>query len=359
MKKMIINTGNKSYPINIKHGLLNDFNAFWPLKSGDFVMLVTNKKVANIYLDRIYNLLKKSNVKVDYIILPDGEIFKNLLTVEKICTELLEKIHGRDTTLIALGGGVIGDVTGFVASIYQRGVRFIQVPTTLLSQVDASIGGKTGVNHILGKNMIGSFYQPSSVIIDPSVLTTLDYRELSSGMAEVIKYGIVFDKNFFSWIESNIDFLLKLDIESIISCIYTCCKIKTSIVSQDEHEHNLRSILNFGHTYGHAIESHTGYGNWLHGEAISVGMIMAAYTGKYLKVFKDEDIKRIVNLLTHAKLPTKGPDDMLPDDYIKHMMHDKKVLSGKLRLIFPLKIGRVMCDFVSSDIIKKSIQYCS
>ena len=270
-----------------------------------------------------------------------------------------KKPHGRDTTLIALGGGVIGDLTGFAAASYQRGVRFIQVPTTLLSQVDSSVGGKTAVNHPLGKNMIGAFYQPASVVIDLNCLTTLPPRELASGLAEVIKYGIILDGEFFTWLENNLDALLALDETAMAWCIRRCCELKAEVVSADEHEHGVRALLNLGHTYGHAIEAHMGYGNWLHGEAVSAGMVMAARTAERLGQFSTADTDRIIKLLTRAGLPVTGPASMDAEAYLPHMLRDKKVLAGKLRLVLPLAIGKAeVRSGVTHDIVLAAINDC-
>ncbi len=303
-------------------------------------MLVTNQTLAPLYLEKLSTLLTAAGVKVDQVILPDGEQYKTLAVMDQVFTALLQKPHGRDTTLIALGGGVIGDLTGFAAASYQRGVRFIQVPTTLLSQVDSSVGGKTAVNHPLGKNMIGAFYQPASVVIDTDCLHSLPPRELASGLAEVIKYGIILDGEFFTWLERNLDLLLTLDTQAMAYCIRRCCELKAEVVAADERENGQRALLNLGHTYGHAIEAHMGYGNWLHGEAIAAGMVMAARTAERLGQFKTDDVDRVIALLQRAGLPVHGPEEMKAEDYLPHMMRDKKVLAGELRLVLPLSIGR-------------------
>lgn len=340
MECITVTLGERSYSINIAAGLLNDSAAFLPLQAGEQALIVTNETLAPLFLHNVTTVLQQGGVRVDSVILPDGERFKSLETLNLVFTALLEKNHGRDTTLIALGGGVIGDLTGFAAATYQRGVRFIQVPTTLLSQVDSSVGGKTAVNHPLGKNMIGAFYQPASVIIDLNCLQTLAPREFSSGLAEVIKYGIIFDHEFFIWLEQNLDALLSLDTKALSYCIRRCCELKAEVVAADERENGMRSLLNLGHTYGHAIEAEMGYGNWLHGEAVAVGMIMAAETARLLGHFSAEDMQRIKMLLVRAGLPVKGPESMSPDVYLPHMMRDKKVLGGELRLVLPCAIGQ-------------------
>lgn len=359
MEKITVTLGERSYPITIAAGLFTDPASFWPLKAGDRAMLVTNQTLAPLYLTPVRQLLEGAGVEVDQVILPDGEQYKTLSVMDQVFTALLEKPHGRDTTLIALGGGVIGDLTGFAAASYQRGVRFIQVPTTLLSQVDSSVGGKTAVNHPLGKNMIGAFYQPASVVIDIDCLNSLPPRELASGLAEVIKYGIILDGEFFTWLEANIDALLALDGKALAYCIRRCCELKAEVVAADEHELGQRALLNLGHTYGHAIEAHMGYGNWLHGEAVAAGMVMAARTAERLGQFSAQDTDRIITLLQRAGLPVTGPDRMAAEDYLPHMMRDKKVLAGKLRLVLPLAIGQSeVRSGVAHDTVLAAINDC-
>ncbi|MGD8203905.1 3-dehydroquinate synthase [Pantoea sp. FN0305] len=359
MERITVTLGERSYPITIAAGLFNYAAAFWPLKAGDQAMLVTNETLAPLYLAPLRQRLEVAGVKVDQVILPDGEQYKTLAVMDQVFTALLQKPHGRDTTLVALGGGVIGDLTGFAAASYQRGVRFIQVPTTLLSQVDSSVGGKTAVNHPLGKNMIGAFYQPASVVIDLDCLRSLPPRELASGMAEVIKYGIILDGNFFNWLEQNLDALMALDGEALAFCIRRCCELKAEVVAADERETGLRALLNLGHTYGHAIEAQMGYGNWLHGEAVAAGMVMAARTAERLGQFSSADTDRIIALLVRAGLPVTGPQEMTAQDYLPHMMRDKKVLAGELRLVLPLAIGKAeVRSGVSHDIVLAAIDDC-
>lgn len=279
-------------------------------------MLVTDETLAPLYLDRVRHLLEQAGVKVDSVILPDGEQYKSLTVLDTVFTALLQKPHGRDTTLLALGGGVVGNLTGFAAASYQRGVRFIQIPTTLLSQVDSSVGGKTAVNHPLGKNMIGAFYQPASVVVDLDCLKTLPARELASGLAEVIKYGIILDGEFFTWLEENMDALLRLDGQAMAYCIRRCCELKAEVVAADERETGLRALLNLGHTFGHAIEAEMGYGNWLHGEAVAAGMVMAARASERLGQFRPEETARIIALLKRAGLPVSGPQEMSAQAYL-------------------------------------------
>lgn len=359
MEKITVTLGERSYPITIAAGLLADPASFWPLKAGDRAMLVTNQTLAPLWLDKALASLASLGVVADRVILPDGEQFKTLAVMDQVFTALLEKPHGRDTTLIALGGGVIGDLTGFAAASYQRGVRFIQIPTTLLSQVDSSVGGKTGVNHPLGKNMIGAFYQPASVVIDLDCLQTLPKRELAAGLAEVIKYGIILDAEFFAWLEHNLDALLALDTQALAYCIRRCCELKAAVVAADEHEHGQRALLNLGHTYGHAIETRMGYGNWLHGEAVAAGMVMAARTAQRLGQFSAADCERIIALLRRAGLPVQGPAAMPAEEYLPLMMRDKKVLNAQLRLVLPLAIGQAeVRSGVAHDMVLASVQDC-
>ncbi|EAP3582697.1 3-dehydroquinate synthase [Salmonella enterica] len=359
MERITVTLGERSYPITIAAGLFNEPASFLPLKSGDQVMLVTNETLAPLYLDKVRGVLERAGVNVDSVILPDGEQYKSLTVLDTVFTALLKKPHGRDTTLVALGGGVIGDLTGFAAASYQRGVRFIQVPTTLLSQVDSSVGGKTAVNHPLGKNMIGAFYQPASVVVDLDCLKTLPARELTSGLAEVIKYGIILDADFFTWLEGNLDALLRLDGPAMAYCIRRCCELKAEVVAADEREAGLRALLNLGHTFGHAIEAEMGYGNWLHGEAVAAGIVMAARASERLGQFSSADTQRIIALLERAGLPVNGPCEMFAQDYLPHMLRDKKVLAGELRLVLPLAIGKSeVRGGVSHEVVLSAIADC-
>ena len=349
----------RRYPILIGNGLLQDERSY-PVKRGDRVMIVTNPTVAQFYLDTVTFALKKRWCEVDHVLLPDGEKYKTLESLNLIFTALLQGNHGRDTTIIALGGGVIGDVAGFAAASYQRGVRLIQIPTTLLSQVDSSVGGKTAVNHELGKNMIGAFYQPSMVIIDTHTLGTLPKREVNAGLAEVIKYGAILDYEFFEWLEAHIDELVALNNESLQHCIARCCQIKADVVARDETEKGDRALLNLGHTFGHAIETHLGYGNWLHGEAVSTGMMMAASLSEQLGDISVADVSRLEKLLARANLPTLSPDSMQPEDYLPHMMRDKKVLAGKLRLVLLKSLGQAyIATDTDKDLVLNAIKRCT
>jgi len=352
MAILTLDLGERSYPIYIESKLLTESNLLSSHIRAKRVCIVTNNIVAPIYLDKIKQQL--TNFQIDEIILEDGEAEKNLANFEKIMSHLLANVHGRDTTLIALGGGVIGDITGFAAACYQRGIDFIQIPTTLLSQVDSSVGGKTAVNHPLGKNMIGAFYQPKAVLIDIDSLTTLPAREFSAGMAEVIKYGILGDADFFTWLEQNSE-AIKAGVQStLITMIERCCQCKADIVSADETEAGIRALLNLGHTFGHAIEAEQGYGKWLHGEAVATGMVLAAKLSVAMNLLEASELRRIETLLTQFDLPLNAPENMGFEEFIKHMRRDKKNIGGKLRLIIPTAIGQsVMRDDINEDMLQQ------
>ena len=340
MKTLNVDLPNNSYPIFIGQDILNDSSIVAPFVKGRQVMIVTNEAVAPLYLDQAKALFK--DFSVDVVILPDGEEYKNLEHLNLIYDGLLSNQHNRTTTLVALGGGVVGDMTGFAAASYQRGVDFIQMPTTLLSQVDSSVGGKTGVNHKLGKNMIGAFHQPNCVLIDIDTLSTLPDNELSSGLSEVIKYGLICDLPFFEWLEANMSDLMSRKSEALIKAIETSCSNKARVVAQDEKEGGIRAILNLGHTFGHAIETEQGYGVWLHGEAVAAGTVMAADLSKKLGWITESDMQRIVSILTSAKLPIESPSNMTPARYKELMAVDKKVLDGKLRLVLLKSVGQAI-----------------
>lgn len=353
MLQVNVELDTRGYPILIGAGLLAEPTSYHPLKTGDKVMIVSNPTIAPHYLATVQHTLEKLGCLVDSVLIPDGEQHKNLDSLDLIFTALLEKNHNRDTTLIALGGGVIGDIAGFAAASYQRGIRFIQIPTTLLAQVDSSVGGKTGVNHPLGKNMIGAFKQPVSVIVDTDTLKTLPKREVSAGLAEVIKYGAIFDIRFFEWLEAHIDDLVSLDQNALEYCIQRCCQLKADVVARDETEKGDRALLNLGHTFGHAIEAHLGYGNWLHGEAVAVGMLEAAALSEILGDLGHADVARLEKLIARAVLPTVSPDVMQPADYLPYMWRDKKVLGGKLRLILLKKLGEA---YIYADATDSQVQ---
>jgi 3-dehydroquinate synthase len=352
MATLKLDLGERSYPIYIESNLFNQNNLLSQHIRAKRVCIVTNTVVAPLYLEKIKSQL--AQYQVDEVILADGEAEKNLANFDKIMSHLLANTHGRDSTLIALGGGVIGDITGFAAACYQRGIDFIQIPTTLLSQVDSSVGGKTAVNHPLGKNMIGAFYQPKAVIIDIDSLTTLPKREFSAGMAEVIKYGILGDGEFFAWLEANSKAIKAGDQAVLIQMIEKCCQCKADIVSADETEAGVRALLNLGHTFGHAIEAEQGYGNWLHGEAVATGMVLAAKLAVAMNLLEVSELRRIEKLLTDFELPLIAPETMGFNEFIKHMRRDKKNIGGKLRLIIPTAIGTsVMRDDISEDMLQQ------
>lgn len=350
MRTLHVDLGERSYPIFIGDGLLERAECFIPYIAGRQVAVVTNETVAPLYLERLLTTL--AGYQVTPIVLPDGEAFKNWETLQLIFDGLLEARHDRHTTLIALGGGVIGDMTGFAAACYQRGVDFIQVPTTLLSQVDSSVGGKTGINHPLGKNMVGAFYQPKAVVIDTATLATLPARELSAGLAEVIKYGLICDEPFLAWLEQHIDALRSLDGEAIAEAVERSCAAKARVVNADERESGVRATLNLGHTFGHAIETEMGYGTWLHGEAVAAGTVMALALSQRLGWIDAAARDRGIRLLRRAGLPLVPPASMGVQDFLRHMAVDKKVLDGQLRLVLLRALGEavVTADYPRAEL---------
>lgn len=358
MRSLNVELGNRSYPIRIGAGLLTRVDLVIPYLKARRVAIVTNDVVAPHYLEPICNALRAGGVNVGEIVLPDGEHHKNWQTLNRIFDALLQQRCERSTTLVALGGGVIGDLTGFAAATYQRGVPFIQVPTTLLAQVDSSVGGKTGINHPLGKNMIGAFHQPRLVLADIDTLKTLPDRELRAGIAEIIKYGLIRDLLFFEWLEVNMDKLLERDADALGYAIERSCKNKAHIVAADETESGVRALLNLGHTFGHAIEAGLGYGKWLHGEAVAVGMVMAAELSRRRGWLNDAEVFRIRNLLQRAGLPVQGAALSL-ERYLELMSLDKKVFDGRLRLILleSIGLGRIADDSTRSD-IAAAIETC-
>lgn len=337
MRTLAVDLGTRSYPIHIGAGLLADRNVFLRHLTAKQVMVVTNDTVAPLYLDPILALIEARDVET--VILPDGEQYKTLESVSRIWDRLLHARFSRNACLVALGGGVVGDMAGFAAACYQRGIPFIQVPTTLLAQVDSSVGGKTGVNHPLGKNMIGAFYQPQAVIADTASLSTLPDRELSAGLAEVIKYGLIRDPDFFAWIEVNIEALLQRDTGALAYAIERSCRNKAEVVAADEHESGVRATLNLGHTFGHAIETGTAYGAYLHGEAVAIGTCMAADLSMRLGRLGSESVCRIRELLVRARLPVRLNLDLSSDRMLQLMAVDKKNVDGRLRLILLNAIG--------------------
>ncbi|MFM0333759.1 3-dehydroquinate synthase [Paraburkholderia strydomiana] len=336
-----VELGERAYPIHIGADLIGQTALFAPHIAGNSVTIVTNTTVDPLYGDTLRASLAPLGKQVSTVVLPDGEAHKNLETLNLIFDALLGSRADRKTTLIALGGGVIGDMTGFAAACYMRGVPFIQVPTTLLSQVDSSVGGKTGINHPLGKNMIGAFYQPQAVIADIGALRTLPARELAAGVAEVIKTGAIADAGFFRWIEANVEALNRCEPEALAEAVKRSCEIKASVVAQDEREGGLRAILNFGHTFGHAIEAGLGYGEWLHGEAVGCGMVMAADLSVRLGYLDEASRKRLVDVIVAAHLPTRAPA-LGESRYVELMQVDKKAEAGAIKFILLKRFGETL-----------------
>lgn len=341
MHTLHVDLDDRSYPILIGRDLLGDAACLRPHIAGKQVAIVSNSTVAPLFMDRLRRALD-GNYSVVEVILPDGESFKTLDTVRQIFDSVLAAGHDRTTTFIALGGGVVGDMAGFAAACYQRGVAFIQVPTTLLSQVDSSVGGKTGVNHTLGKNLIGAFYQPRAVLIDTQVLHSLPPREFAAGLAEVIKYGLIRDAGFFAWLEEELPRLLAREEAVLAEAIERSCAIKAEVVAADEREGGVRAILNFGHTFGHAIEAAQGYGSWLHGEAVAVGMLLAARLSARRGWMDHADVDALAALLARAGLPLQPPPGMPAATFLEHMSRDKKVVDGRLRLVLLRPLGQAV-----------------
>jgi 3-dehydroquinate synthase len=349
-----VELGERAYPIHIGAGLIGKTELFAPHIAGSSVAIVTNSTVDPLYGETLRAALAPLGKKVTTVVLPDGEAHKNLETLNKIFDALLTERADRKTTLIALGGGVVGDMTGFAAASYMRGVPFIQVPTTLLSQVDSSVGGKTGINHPLGKNMIGAFYQPQAVIADIGVLRSLPERELAAGMAEVIKTAAIADAEFFGWIEQNIAALNRCDQTALAHAVKRSCEIKASVVASDEREGGRRAILNFGHTFGHAIEAGLGYGAWLHGEAVGCGMVMAADLSARLNTLDEASRKRLVDLIVAARLPVKAPP-LGEDRYIDMMKIDKKAEAGQIKFILLKRFGETQITGAPDDAVRATL----
>ena len=346
-----VELGARSYPIHIGEGLLRRSHLIVDALLQPNVAVITNTTVAPLYLDPLLAGLAEHKVRALPIVLPDGEQYKNAATLNEIYDALLGAHCERKTTLIALGGGVIGDITGYAAATYLRGVPFIQIPTTLLAQVDSSVGGKTGINHSLGKNMIGAFYQPRAVVADTATLRTLPPRELSAGLAEVIKYGLIRDARFFAWLEDHIEALRDCDPSKLAYAISMSCNAKAAVVAADEHEAGIRATLNLGHTFGHAIETGMGYGNWLHGEAVAAGTVLAAELSARLGWLGDNDVERIRALFKRAGLPDRAPD-LGVERYLELMQLDKKVEGGKLRLVLLKRIGEAV---ITADVPRDDI----
>jgi 3-dehydroquinate synthase len=354
MRTLTVALGSRSYPIYIGEQLLARRELYVPHIAGRQVCIVSNERVAPLYLDTVRGALA-ADFQVDTVLLPDGEQYKTLAHLNSIFDELLTRRHNRTTTLLALGGGVVGDMTGFAAAAYQRGVDFIQVPTTLLAQVDSSVGGKTGVNHPLGKNMIGAFHQPRCVVADSGTLRSLPPREFSAGLAEVVKYGLICDPQFYAWLRQSMPGLVARDPALLDEAIYRSCANKAKVVAADEHEGGVRATLNLGHTFGHAIETAQGYGEWLHGEAVAVGMVMAADLSARLGWLQAGEVDDLRALLVAAGLPIAPPKEMSPEQFLALMAVDKKVLDGQLRLVLLSAVGAAV---VTSDFPLQALHDC-
>jgi 3-dehydroquinate synthase len=334
-----VELGERSYPIHIGTGLLDDAELFRPHVGGRRAAIVTNDTVAPLYAERLAATLERAGARTLRITLPDGEAFKDWKTLDRIYAALLEAQADRKTVLVALGGGVVGDMTGFAAATYQRGIPHLQVPTTLLAQVDSSVGGKTAINHVLGKNMVGAFHQPCAVVIDTATLATLPPREFAAGLAEVVKYGAIHDLAFLDWIEANAAALERREPAALAHAIRRSCEIKAAIVAEDERESGARALLNFGHTFGHAIESAQGYGVWLHGEAVATGMALAARFSVRLGRLGEPDARRLIGLLERLHLPVEPPA-IASDVWLEYMGRDKKNEDGRITLILLEALGR-------------------
>ena len=337
METLSVALGDRAYPIHIGAGLIDRADLYRPYLAGGSVAIVTNDVVAPLYLSKVKQAL--AGARIAEIVVPDGEQTKGWQTLNRVFDGLLKAGCGRDTLVVALGGGVVGDLAGFAAAVYQRGVAFVQVPTTLLAQVDSSVGGKTAINHALGKNMIGAFHQPVAVVSDVAVLDTLPDRELRSGLAEVIKHGFALDAAFVDWLEANIEKLLRRDRQALAHAVRRSCELKARIVAADEREAGERALLNFGHTFGHAIEAGAGYGTWLHGEAVAAGMVMAAELSALMGHLKKNEVGRVRALLQRAGLPVAGPA-LAPERLIELMALDKKAAKGRMRFVVLESIGR-------------------
>jgi 3-dehydroquinate synthase len=354
--------GDRSYTIHIAEGLLGDPAAFAELPAAHTAMVVSNVTVAPLYAQKLLATLQSHYKRVLLLSLPDGEAHKDWPTLQLIFDALLENGCDRKTVLFALGGGVVGDITGFAAASYMRGVPFVQVPTTLLAQVDSSVGGKTAINHPLGKNMVGAFYQPQRVICDLDVLQTLPPRELSAGLAEIIKYGPIADMDFLAWIEGNLDALLAGDSKALAYAIRRSCEIKAAVVGQDERESGVRAILNFGHTFGHAIESGLGYGQWLHGEGVGCGMVMAAQLSQRLGLIDTDFVERLYTLIQRAGLPVKAPKLSADDNagrYLALMRGDKKSEAGEIKFVVIDAPGSAAVRGAPEALVREVINSCS
>ncbi|MGA8005999.1 MAG: 3-dehydroquinate synthase [Burkholderiales bacterium] len=342
MQSIRVELGERAYPIHIGAGILGDSSLYAAHIEAGRVAIVTNTVVAPLYLERVRRTLAAAKIDAVEIVIADGEQAKEWHTLDSVFDALLAARCDRQTPIVALGGGVVGDLAGFAAAVYQRGVPFVQVPTTLLAQVDSSVGGKTAINHPRGKNMIGAFYQPLAVVSDVATLATLPPRELRAGLAEVIKHGLALDRLFAEWIEGNIERLAAGDVEALIYAVKRSCELKAEIVAEDERESGRRAVLNFGHTFAHAIETGMGYGKWLHGEAVAAGMVMAAELSARTGLIDEDDVQRVRTLIARAGLPVAGPAGLPPERYLELMAVDKKVAHGRVRFVLLEGVGQAV-----------------
>ena len=359
MQTLRVALGDRSYPIHIGPGLLESAELFAP-HLGATAAVITNALVAPLYLRRLTLSLERAGARVVPIIIPDGEQHKDWRTLDRVLDEMLASRCERSVTVVALGGGVVGDLAGFAAAIYQRGVQFIQVPTTLLAQVDSSVGGKTAINHARGKNMVGAFHQPRAVIADVGTLATLPGRELRAGIAEVIKHGLILDASFVGWLESDLNRLLAGDAAALTRAVLRSCELKAQVVASDEREQGARALLNFGHTFAHAIEAGMGYGAWVHGEAVGAGMVIATELSLRAGFIGPEDARRPRALVSAAGLPVAGPAELSPERYLELMSVDKKAEGGRIRFVLLEAIGRaVVHGDIPSALVCDAIQSCT
>jgi 3-dehydroquinate synthase len=355
MQTLRLALGERSYPIHIGAGLLGEAGLYAPHVKGRRVAVITNPVVAPLYLERVQQALAQAAAQSVPVLVDDGEQAKSWMVLDRVFDALLAARLGRDGLIVALGGGVVGDLAGFAAAVYQRGIPFLQVPTTLLAQVDSSVGGKTAINHARGKNMVGAFHQPLAVIADVATLDTLPARELRAGIAEVIKHGFILDRAFVEWLEANIDRLLARERAALEHAVRRCCELKAQVVAADERESGLRAILNFGHTFGHAIEAGAGYGEWLHGEAVAAGMVMATELSRRAGALRAEEAERVKALIARAGLPLRGPS-LAPERYLELMQVDKKAAGGELRFVLLEALGRAaLRGNVAPGLVRDSI----
>jgi 3-dehydroquinate synthase len=357
-ERVAIDLGERSYAILIGTGLLDSTATWNAVPQSAQALIVSNTTVAPLYAQRLHSAIAARHGQVHVVALPDGEAHKNWETLNSIFDELLAKACDRKTVLYALGGGVVGDMTGFAAACYMRGVPFVQVPTTLLAQVDSSVGGKTAINHPLGKNMIGAFYQPRLVVCDLGTLATLPPREFSAGLAEVIKYGPIADMEFLAWLEQNLDGLMAREPQLLAHAVRRSCEIKAQVVGEDEREAGLRAILNFGHTFGHAIEAGLGYGEWLHGEAVACGMVMASHLSQGLGLVNATFVERLTRLLVRAGLPARAPA-LGSDRFVELMRVDKKAEAGEIKFVVIDEPGRAAVRGAPDSLVREVIVRCS